>query len=445
MLPGKLEVGKLKDVLSRSIFLPKHVMELDGLLEEEHTSRIFAHAGSVRAARIWPRAKNWESLRGIRTASSRLFFEKTLFNEIENAIPSWRDNDFVWCYQSYPWVDDFEYTTKLVFSIPYYLFVMINNKVNQFPILLEHAGDDVVANLMERQRLFATRTILRGENVTFRDTPYVVAQAISDGGSGMFRPKDEAELEAFFFEAGRGVFRLENFAGSFESLSQMAVVFSDGVLKYPPCRILVRQLDGKLSYIASDFSGELPKLSTTQLMHDVGRALAALGYRGAFGCDFLTDPSNGQVYITEINPRYQSDVSSISIAFPFADERRSPVERLTNPHAAHILSFVSGTVPDCLKAIASDRQRVLEPAGRRKVESIGFIPNKLLADEASLDLAAPIVVDAPSVPTDDNGFTIAGIVRFPGTLFTRETAETHGRFCEPLQDLIVGRDTTSFH
>jgi hypothetical protein len=149
--------------------------------------------------------------------------------------------------------------------------------------------------------------------------PQVIRTSRSDGGAGLALIEDPSQLEELWvphrdYFMGVAPYYKENIP-----LNVNAVVFPDGtVTLHPPSLQLIgikNCTKRRFGYCGNDFAriGEISPKFLNELegfIIQAGKWMASKGYLGAFGVDALL--ADGQVLITEINPRFQgsSDVTS---------------------------------------------------------------------------------------------------------------------------------------
>jgi hypothetical protein len=164
----------------------------------------------------------------------------------------------------------------------------------------EYYGDDDRVRLVER----------------FGRGPQVVRTTRSDGGAGLRIVRDPAELEANWPAHHDRFVAATDFLEPSIPLNVNAVVFPDGAVSLHGPSLQLIGVEGltslALGYCGNDFArikDQDPQtvLQLEAIATDVGRWLARSGYVGAFGVDALW--SDGTVFLTEINPRFQGSSS----------------------------------------------------------------------------------------------------------------------------------------
>ena len=122
-------------------------------------------------------------------------------------------------------------------------------------------------------------------------------------------------------------------------ISQAGVVLADGIACSQPARVWNGN-DANVFGASCTFYDpsigtycDLEKVSL--LTTAVGRTLLSLGYRGAFGCDYLYNIENGELFFSEANLRYTGDVAIFCCGTGSETTFANPL----HPHSLHILSF----------------------------------------------------------------------------------------------------------
>jgi len=150
--------------------------------------------------------------------------------------------------------------------------------------------------------------------------PIVVRATYSDGGEGLALISEPAEVDTRIPAHTDRFFSVSDYLVPNIPLNVNAVVFEDGMLSFHPPSIQLIGIRGftnrTFGYCGNDFARvkELDREildALEDLTLKVGKWLARMGYLGAFGIDALF--YDGEVYLTEINPRFQgsSHVASL--------------------------------------------------------------------------------------------------------------------------------------
>jgi hypothetical protein len=149
--------------------------------------------------------------------------------------------------------------------------------------------------------------------------PKVLRTNRSDGGAGLTLVERVDDLDKIWVPHRDHFLGIAPYLHPNIPLNLNAVVFSDGRVTLHPPSLQLIGLPGctnrKFGYCGNDFAqvGDIPDKFLDDLEEFVRKAgawLAQKGYLGAFGIDALI--CNDQLYLTEINPRFQgsSDLSS---------------------------------------------------------------------------------------------------------------------------------------
>lgn len=142
--------------------------------------------------------------------------------------------------------------------------------------------------------------------------PVVVRATYSDGGEGLALIREPDEIEKRMPAHTDRFFSVSDYLVPNIPLNVNAVVFEDGTLSLHSPSIQLIGIRGftnrTFGYCGNDFArvkdlGREILDALEDLTLKVGKWLAHMGYLGAFGIDALF--YEGQVYLTEINPRFQ--------------------------------------------------------------------------------------------------------------------------------------------
>jgi len=164
----------------------------------------------------------------------------------------------------------------------------------------QYYGDD------DRQRL--SERLSRG--------PQVIRTSRSDGGIGLRVVRDEAELHALWPAHRDRFVAATDYLSPSIPLNVNGVVFGDGSVSLHGPSLQLIGIAGftslPLGYCGNDFAAvkDLDPEFVAQLESialGAGQWLARHGYLGAFGVDALV--SGGEVFLTEVNPRFQGSSS----------------------------------------------------------------------------------------------------------------------------------------
>lgn len=148
---------------------------------------------------------------------------------------------------------------------------------------------------------------------------YVLRSNRSDGGAGLRLLQDAEEVEASWLYQRDHFLAMAPFLWPNVPINVNAVLFENGEVSLHPPSLQIIGIPEctrrKFGYCGNDFAyiAELPDEILDKMENYVrtaGRWMRKQGYLGAFGVDALL--YEGEVYITEINPRFQgsSDMSS---------------------------------------------------------------------------------------------------------------------------------------
>lgn len=143
------------------------------------------------------------------------------------------------------------------------------------------------------------------------DGPIMLRRSRTSGGTGLFQVMEESELEGSWPEEDEAFVSVAPFIEGGVPLNIGAVAWDDGVTVHRASVQLIG-IEGlttrPFGFCGNDFSAVetldpdvLPEVEVSTLR--IGDLLRRLGYRGAFGVDFLI--TEGGPLFTEVNPRFQ--------------------------------------------------------------------------------------------------------------------------------------------
>ncbi len=149
--------------------------------------------------------------------------------------------------------------------------------------------------------------------------PLVIRASRSDGGAGVALIHKSSDIDGCWPRHSDMFFAAAPYLFPNVPLNVNAVVFENGEVSLHSPSLQLIGLGGftnrKFGYCGNDFARVRDFPEALDQLEDIaskaGRWLASMGYRGAFGVDALLH--NDNVYLTEINPRFQgsSHLSSL--------------------------------------------------------------------------------------------------------------------------------------
>lgn len=274
----------------------------------------FKHLELVDAGTVFPdiRGSQYKVARNFdEIASSAAFRPGQIFSDDLRAVIT-SGCLYVCSFWQERWLDELTLTGIKSLNIEYMLYLQLNSKLTQVKTLHDAGDDFLKQKLHERTNLFATefRVVnnLDAFNILEKREDFVVSARESAGGSGTFRVRSFLDYRSAVGQIEAPVIRIENFKTG-TSYTHFGFVFEDAVVTLPPQFQAIKELGGQLQYVGAVF-GVKRVLSERAYrdMHDitraVGRALASLGYRGAFGCDYVYSDTDDTVLFMELNPRF---------------------------------------------------------------------------------------------------------------------------------------------
>ncbi len=142
-------------------------------------------------------------------------------------------------------------------------------------------------------------------------SPVVVRRSRTSGGVGLSKVTHASELDESWPREREAFVSVARFVDDAVPVNVGAVVWDDGVTVHHPSIQLIgvpELTERSFGYCGNDFGGmrDIDGRVIDQIDTATGRIgewMRSLGYRGAFGVDFLV--SNGVALFTEVNPRFQ--------------------------------------------------------------------------------------------------------------------------------------------
>ena len=344
----------IKSILNDTLFLAKTLDLFDGFRVPGKDYRIIACQASEEVAKKYSDVYIDEVVKGERTYTTSMRFLDIMQNspEFKKNI----DSKYIWTYQAYPWTNDLTYSGKTVFSIDYYLYLKLQNKLIQKKMLIEHAsllsGDvhKLRENFLASSKVLKTKIFPKQKNdyetlqKEYSGT-FVVCASSSNGGEGVFKISTKDEYHSALNGIGTPIIRTERYLENSIPLNQIGFILNNGtIIKYKPSIQIIKPIHGnnKMEYAGCDFSSDRYLSNSyetfanlTELTHCVGKILFEMGYRGTFGCDYLAIDED--IHFIELNPRYQASTLIPNLHLGNHE--------ILAPHILHILGFVNFSTP----------------------------------------------------------------------------------------------------
>ncbi len=339
----------IRIILSKTLVLTKTLDFFEDFKIPGEDYKIVACQASEELTKKYPNIYVDEIAEGLRAYATSKQLLKILQNYIE--IEKLLDCDYIWTYQAYSWTNDLKYSGKNIFSIDYYLFLKLQNKLIQRKLFIEHTSKSkeklsfLRNNLMNSSKVLDTK-IFPKQKVKYEylkknyNSDFVVCASNSNGGEGVFKISNAFEYEEALRSINTPVIRTEKFIDNGIPLNQIGFIMSNGmVIKYKPSIQIIKNIhqSNKMEYAGCDFSCDNylsncfeTLISVTELTHNVGKILYTMGYRGTFGCDYLIVDDN--IHFIELNPRYQASTLIPNLHLGS--------HQVLAPHILHILGFI---------------------------------------------------------------------------------------------------------
>lgn len=176
---------------------------------------------------------------------------------------------------------------------------------------------------------------------------FVIQSSYSCGGSGTWLLTEEDREKILERLDPEALYSVSPYLKNSISPNIHLILFSDTALLLPPSIQLIEVNEHGFTYKGADYPMylSLPK-QTDELLRmyaqRIGGVLRRAGYRGVCGIDFLI--ADGEVYLMEINARFQSSTFLLNRAMAETGWDAS-VQSL------HLAAFETGTAPDLPKAL----------------------------------------------------------------------------------------------
>jgi hypothetical protein len=220
--------------------------------------------------------------------------------------------------------------------------------------------------------------------------PVVLRPSRTSGGAGISVVHDHDELEARWSVGPGQLMGVAPFLGDALPLNVNACVFGPDDITIHPASVqligLAGWTDRRFGFCGNDFAAvaDLPPTVLSQIdatTHTVGRWLGAMGYRGAFGADYLLDGE--RLYFAEVNARMQG-----SSRMAAALAARTDHVDLVLDHVSAFLGLDPGrslTVSDWTRELPPAAQVIKHHLGARPITA-GVPPIDRLPAGARLSL-----------------------------------------------------------
>jgi len=340
----------IKNILNNTLFLAKSLDFFDEFKTPGKDYKIIACQASEELIQKFPNIYVDEIAKGKRTyiTSMRLL-------DIMQHSPEFKKNidlKYIWTYQAYPWTEDLKYSGKTVFSIDYYLYLKLQNKLTQRKLLIEQASSLEEKTLTLKKNLINSSTLLKTkifpkqklEYETLKETyeqSFVVSASSSNGGEGVFKISTKNEYYDALGAIDTPVIRTEKYLENSLPLNQIGFILNNGaIVKYKPSIQIIKNIHhpNKMEYAGCDFLSDCylnnsfkTLTNITELTHSIGEILFKMGYRGTYGCDYIMVDEN--IHFIELNPRYQASTLIPNLHLGNHE--------LLAPHILHILGFTN--------------------------------------------------------------------------------------------------------
>lgn len=219
--------------------------------------------------------------------------------------------------------------------------------------------------------------------------PVMLRRSRTSGGTGLVKVDSAAALEAAWPEQEEAYVSVAPFLADGVPINVGGVVWADGVTLHPASLQLIglEEFTGRpFGYCGNDFgavrdldAGVLAEIDAAT--ERIGRWLGGLGYRGAFGLDFLV--VDGRALFTEVNPRFQGSTHASSQVSVQLEESCILLEHL----AANV-------------GLPSPPSRTLEDLARDVGELSHFVVHHRPGDPAPSGLGRLVMDQAPTMRVD---------------------------------------------
>lgn len=316
----------LRREVEETSFFAKNTAQIGNYLQGSTTARVAAFAGAELGY--------LESKCKVQVPQSDGSSKPLLSNPtaLSNFAGEFQNAKNLWFYEPYEWIENLEFLDTRALSNSYFLFRRYSNKLNQLRFLMRF-GDDVLRQHIQGQ-LSAFDDRVAGRSLEAEGSSVIYDRPHSEGGNGIVQWQSRRDVSTF------DPIRRADFCNYRFGVSQMGFVFADTVITGQPARVwngaFGNPFGSSCTYYDQNIL-DLPGLMTVlRLTKSVGATLCKLGYRGAFGCDYLVDDDTSSVFLGEANLRYTGDVA----LFCSGDGSASTWANVLHPHSLHILAFL---------------------------------------------------------------------------------------------------------
>lgn len=355
--------------LRNTVFLAKSSDEFAGFMHPGHDYEIIAFRTSTSFPTHYSLAYAHEMATGIRPASTRTFFVEAIFRipELMKKITEYTN---IWFYQPYHWTDDLRAIARVPLTNDYPLYLYLSNKILFFDFLLRHGTHDLKKSVHRRKQRFSSEFLTiapqcaQNHKQPASDAKSVVTERFSDGGSGVSIVLNADLFDFIHRRSSPPIYRCEAYIEGLVPITQLAAVCGEHVLKFPiAIQVISTSPSGQLSFLGSDyfvdqFLEKRHQKAVTGLTHDMGCVIRRLGYSGIFGVDYLLDTRTGELFVWELNPRFQASAHLFANDYSQADLVVDAVGFLSIPYVLQLIANKLSVMPAALTVFA-ERHSIL--------------------------------------------------------------------------------------
>lgn len=320
--------------------------------------------------------------------SSKSYFQKSISeDDLGEDLISWM---YLWSQEPYEWMEGIpEDISRL--SNPFYLFRRYSNKNTQ-KAFFRISGNKMLKDQIKWQMKRFDEHVIIGANEKFKDNDLEVMlfhRGHSEGGAGIFTSR-----EASCWRNAVIPILCNKFCDFQHGISQMAVVLKDAILPLPPSRVWNGKVGSPFGAACTYYDPEIGSYCDIEkisaLTKSIGETLRKVGFRGAYGVDYLYDTVTSNIFICECNLRYTADVA----LFCQGTSELSGPENVSHIHSLCILSFLGASISD-LPDLGETYLQPLEIFGGSSLKAY-FEPNSFTCPKEKKVTNDLTMVDRPS-------------------------------------------------
>lgn len=242
---------------------------------------------------------------------------------------------YIWSFRPYEWMDQVKVLGIECICYDFYKYQYWSNKITQ-EFLIKNHGSHYLSNHIDwKQKRLDRKNVFDVSEVNSVNKIIFISESTS--GQGVYIDKSKINKNDSF------IYRVENKVWPHIAISQVAVSDAEKTIVYQPSIMVIREREGHLDYIGSDFfiNEYISKKQinlVSKLTREAGELLKKFGFLGIYNCDYIIDCYNGEVIFSEINLRHSACSSSI-------DKSLYPLAIECAPIILDMLIKIEGSIP----------------------------------------------------------------------------------------------------